>query len=823
MVFRHIFAGLLLLAGASCRADVIEHSALWGNSGLQQATAVARDAAGNTWLAGWTDSATFPVTNNGSVCGQGVDAFLIELDTSWNVILSMCLSGDGDDRAAAIALDQAGNIYVAGATTSSELAGVSAGSSTSGTKGFVASLNPSATRINWVRFIGGSERSAINALAVSPKGDVYVAGETSSPDLPATGPQVALRGTENAFIAHFNSTGALLSCSYLGGGGVDRARAIAVDGKGSIWIGGDTTSTDFPLVAPFQNVLGGAQTAFVAQYSPGGGELVLSTYLGGSGGTLAYPETANSIAVDSGGNAYVAGTTPSTNFPVMNAVQGSIGGISNGFVTSFDPTGRVRFSTYLGGSLSDCATSIAVLENGALVIAGYTTSPDFPITADGQTPASDGYSGFVTTLDLFGRSILFSTVLNSWSSEAESAVLNANPSVVAGVATAVISPGSTFASASEVVLPLSSMIASALRFKPIPPCRVADTRVTGTPLSAGETREFAFVGGSCNVPSTSAAYSVNATVVPENALGYITVWPAGLSRPLASTLNSLDGRIKANAAIVPAGVGGALSVYATDATDVVLDINGCFVPAPDASGLAFYPIRECRIADTRAESGPSLQGGVSRQFMIAGSCGVPSGAEAYSLNVTVIPHKPLGYLTLYPSDMPRPVVSTLNALNGAITANAAIVPAGSGGSIDAYATSDTDLVIDIDGYFASVASGALFLYNLGPCRALDTRVSANGAPLNGEKDFDIGGSACGGAMTTAQAYVFNATAIPSPALGYLTLWPQGEPRPIASTLNALDGAITSNMAIVSSTNGSISAYTSNPSQLVLDVSGYLAP
>src|SRR5206468_7469283 len=99
------------------------------------------------------------------------------------------------------------------------------------------------------------------------------------------------------------------------------------------------------------------------------------------------------------------------------------------------------------------------------------------------------------------------------------------------------------------------------------------------------------------------AYSLNVAVVPAGPLGFLTAWPAGQTRPLASTLNSLDGRVKSNAAIVPAGTGGAISIFASNTTHVILDINGYFVPATDATALAFYPVNPCRIADTRRPVG----------------------------------------------------------------------------------------------------------------------------------------------------------------------------------------------------------------------------
>jgi hypothetical protein len=285
----------------------------------------------------------------------------------------------------------------------------------------------------------------------------------------------------------------------------------------------------------------------------------------------------------------------------------------------------------------------------------------------------------------------------------------------------------------------------------------------------------------------------------------------------------LDGRIKSNAAIVPAGTGGAVSAFASNTTNVVLDINGYFVPATDPTALAFYPITPCRIADTRKAAaplaGPSLAGGQSRTFpVLSSACNLPASAQAYSLNLTVIPSGSLGYITAWPTGPARPVASNLNATTGTVTANAAIVPAGANGSIDVFASNPTDLVIDINGYFAPMGTGGLSLYAVAPCRVADTRKPAGSPPIS-SLDVALSTSACG-VPGTAQAYVFSVTAVPPGGLGYLTLWPQGQTRPLASTLNALDGAITSNMAIVPTSNGSISAFASNATHLILDISGY---
>jgi hypothetical protein len=131
-------------------------------------------------------------------------------------------------------------------------------------------------------------------------------------------------------------------------------------------------------------------------------------------------------------------------------------------------------------------------------------------------------------------------------------------------------------------------------------------------------------------------------------------------------------------------------------------------------------------------------------------------------------------------------------------------------------------VIDVNGYFAAPATGGLSLYALTPCRVLDTRTSPVRPPTAAAFDVSVSLSGCG-APTTAQSFVLNATVVPPAPFGFLTLWPQGTAQPLVSTLNAIDGAITSNLAIVPTTNGLVSAFGSQAVDLILDMSGYFAP
>jgi len=374
-----------------------------------------------------------------------------------------------------------------------------------------------------------------------------------------------------------------------------------------------------------------------------------------------------------------------------------------------------------------------------------------------------------------------------------------------------------------------------LQFVPVTPCRVADTRNAAGPfgsptMTAGQTRSFAIPSSGCGIPSTAQAYSLNVTVVPDGPLGFLSLWPTGQPKPYVSTLNSWGGAVVANAAIVPAGTGGAVNVFASDPTDLILDIDGYF----DAAGSAFYPAAPCRVADTRNSTGefggPSMFGGQTRDFPIPlSSCGIPPIASAYAMNVTVVPSGPLGYLAAWPTGSPLPYVSTLNSWTGEVVANAAIIAAGTNESVSVFVTGPTDVILDIDGYFGQPGNtGALSFYPVRPCRVADTR-NPDG-PFGGPemqagttRSFAIPASGCY-VPSTAAAYAINVTVVPDGPLGYLTAWPAAAPQPYVSTLNSWDGSVVANAAIVpAGANAAISVFVTQPTHVVLDINGYFAP
>ncbi len=513
--------------------------------------------------------------------------------------------------------------------------------------------------------------------------------------------------------------------------------------------------------------------------------------------------------------------------------------------------GTPKATFYPLTSISSCPGSTGSGgSGGSPTISISNTNLQFAYTEGGALPPSQT----VNITDAGGGSLTWNAVASSpWivlSETATALTISMNPAgLPAGPidgSVVITSPGATNTpQVIDIVLtvtaPSPPVISSPMQFMPMTPCRAVDTRNADGPfggpsIAANTSRSFVIPNSACAIPSNAGAYSVNVAVVPRASLGYITVWPTGQTQPVVATLTDLAGVVRSNAAIVAAGTGGAISVFATDETDVIVDINGYFntagatadiqfAAAPSSS--AFYPLTPCRIADTRNATGPfggpGITAGGTRSFVIPqSSCDVPADATAYSLNFAAVPSGPLGFLTVWPTGQPQPVVASLNDVTGTIAANAVIVPAGDNGAIDVYATDATNVVIDINGYFAAPGSGGLSLYAMTPCRVLDSRNPQGTPPFSGDLNVDVTSSACG-VPATAQAFVFNATVVPPASFGFLTMWPEGEPQPLAATLNAVDGAITSNLAIVPTNNGSITAYASDPTYLILDIFGFYAP
>jgi Bacterial Ig-like domain (group 3)/Beta-propeller repeat len=278
-------------------------------------------------------------------------------------------------------------------------------------------IDPVTDTLIYSTYLGGNLNDTGFGIAVDGVGNAYVTGITASSNFPTMDPlQPANDGGGDAFVAKINPSGsALVYSTYLGGSGEDRGYDIAADSAGNAYVTGYTTSTNFPTMNPLQPANGGGSDAFVAKINSAGSALVYSTYLGGSG-----DDFAGGIAVDSAGNAYVTGSTGSTNFPTMNPLQPAFGGGGrDAFVAKLNPSGSAFvYSTYLGGSGSENNQfhgGIAVDSAGNVYVTSDTTSSNFPTTPGAILticPHGCQYpEPYVTKFNPTGSALVYSTYL----------------------------------------------------------------------------------------------------------------------------------------------------------------------------------------------------------------------------------------------------------------------------------------------------------------------------------------------------------------------------------------------------------------------------
>lgn len=420
---------------------MLVYSTYLGGTGADVANGIAVDTSGSAYLTGTTQSANFPTaptTPLQSKLGGASNVFVTKFNASGTTLVySTYLGGAGADQGAAIAVDAAGSAYVTGTTASENFPTTSGAFQTKyGGNGdaFVAKLSADGSKLEYSTYLGGSDADFGHGIAIDESGDAYVAGQTSSAtSFPTQSPyqaacNVPFGGTcSDAFVSELNATGAgLVYSTYLGGSGSDSAQAIAVDASGAAYVAGSTLSTDFPTANALQGTAGGGGDAFVAKLAPGGSKLAYSTYLGGSGLDRAF-----GIAVDSGGNAYVTGDTVSSNFPVTPGVLEALApGNDDAFVAKLDPAGTaLAYSTYLGGSSLDQGFAIAVDTSGSAAVTGLTESSDFPAVSPFDAALGGGTCGagvcpdaFVARINASGSALVYSSYLGGSGADAGQAI-----------------------------------------------------------------------------------------------------------------------------------------------------------------------------------------------------------------------------------------------------------------------------------------------------------------------------------------------------------------------------------------------------------------
>ena len=383
---------------------------------LDQITSVTYSPFDGTVLAaGWTESNNLLSPSGGFVregVGGSIDGFYgrFSLSPAGTVTLigMTLIGGSGLDKITSIAVSSVGVVVLGGSTTSKDFP-ISTSPAAyqkvlkGSTNGFLLELG---TNLYFATYFGGNGSDQITGVATDSNYNVFFAGTTSSTNLPiANAFQSAFKGGQtDGFVGVLTASLTLSYFTYLGGSGDDSIAGLSML-NGVAYVTGATNSYDFPTLNAFQASSGGGQDAFVAKLNANG-TMGFSSYLGGSGGTAAFPEMGTAIAVDPAGEAYVVGMTSSTNFPVTTGAAQSAfaGGATDGFLTKVSSSGAKLFSTFWGGSDWDQANAVTVLPSGYVAIAGSTTSFDMLTLQALPTGAANAgtYDAFVAVFSATG-------------------------------------------------------------------------------------------------------------------------------------------------------------------------------------------------------------------------------------------------------------------------------------------------------------------------------------------------------------------------------------------------------------------------------------
>ena len=375
------------------------------------------------------------------------------------------------------------------------------------------------------------------------------------------------------------------------------------------------------------------------------------------------------------------------------------------------------------------------------------------------------------------------------------------------------------------------------QYVPVAPVRIYDTRLNGlSPLGAGAAggggRDVQVSGAL--VPANAVAVVLNVTVTNTTAASYLTVFPTGILRPNASSLNWTVGETIPNLVEAPIGAGGKVSFFnAYGSTDLILDLQGYVTAAVASPGPAgfFNPLPPLRVLDTRTGVGASaarVGAQASIDVQLTGRGGVPSsGVSAVVLNVTVTNASAPSYLTVFPTGGTVPVVSNLNFSGGQTVPNRVLVKVGAGGKVTFFNSSGTvDVIADVGGWYADstnqLATGAGFI-GVTPTRILDTRNGAGPLSTGETRSLTVarGPVPSMTSSTPPRAVVLNVTITNPTSASYLTVFPDGAP-PLASDLNFVSGQTVPNMVVVKvSWDGTIKLFNSAGSvDVVVDLVGW---
>lgn len=428
-----IFLTLSALAHSGplmARTLTLDYSTYLGGSGSDCAYAITVSSDNCAYITGVTDSANFPTENPyQSVRGLDKDAFVAKLSSTGSFLIYVTYLGGSQtnpytephDLGYNIAVDPIGCAYVVGETRSSDFPTINcyqASLEGSGWSGggpaddcFITKLSSSGSFLHFSTYLGGTDDDSARDITIDSFHQAYVTGGSYSKNFPIWNsyqPSAGILGRD-VFVTKFSSSGSnLIYSTYLGGSRSEIGRAISVDSLMSAYVTGDTESSDFPILSPYQSSLAGNDyDVFIAKFSSTGSNLIYSTYLGGE-----RVDGGHGISIDSAMCAYVTGDTESSNFPTENSYQPVYANSVDVFVSKLSSSGSsLLYSTFLGGASVDRGVDISIDSSNCAHIIGKTNSWDFPVENPYQSNLAGGYDAFITKISSSGSSLIYSTYL----------------------------------------------------------------------------------------------------------------------------------------------------------------------------------------------------------------------------------------------------------------------------------------------------------------------------------------------------------------------------------------------------------------------------
>jgi uncharacterized protein (TIGR03437 family) len=563
----------------------IVYATYLGGAGSDAGLGIAVDSAGSAYVVGSTNSQNFPVTAGAvqtRLAGNS-DVFVAKLSPDGSALVyATYLGGAGFDTASAIAVDSSNNVYLGG-TAGGDFPTTPGAYRTAGAGAFVAKLNPTGTALVYSTFLGDTGSGVTSGVAIDSAGNAYACGTTYSSNFPATpGAIRSVTGTNNsaAFLVKLNPTGAAaVYASILGGRGDSSGAGVAVDSQGNAYLAGSTEAADFPTASGAGNT-----DAFVVKLNPAGSDLVYGTLLGGSGA-----DRASGLAIDSAGDAFVSGSTFSTDFPVTaDAEPKRFAGspclltaatpfgypplvtlCGDAFAAKLNANGSVAYSTSLSGSDAESAMAVALGAGGSMWVAGWTRSSNFPTAgipiADARFPATctDSNSpsssqsfpcedGFIARIDFTGVAAPPSLQVVNFGSVLETPVAPAEIVLLFGAAIGPDSPALLQLDSSNRITTVLAGTRVLFDGVAAPLIRVDSGQITAIVPASVAGKAHSLVAVERNGQTTASTTVVIGAASP----AMLTLGPAGTGQCAAI---NLDGTL--NSAATPAPAGSIVSLF----------------------------------------------------------------------------------------------------------------------------------------------------------------------------------------------------------------------------------------------------------------------